>query len=109
MRKNGEVLFNLVLFLKELLEKVTSNIRKKTTHLQLPISPEEKLALISRFLATGESFQSLMYQYRVSDKTISKYIPEVADAIFNVLKDEYLKFPQSKQKWLEISRGIYDK
>ena len=50
-----------------------------------------------------------MYQYRVSDKTISKFIPEVADAIFNVLKDEYLKFPQSKQEWLEISRGIYDK
>ena len=50
-----------------------------------------------------------MYQYWVSDKTISKFIPEVADAIFNVLKDEYLKFPQSKQEWLEISRGIYDK
>ena len=50
-----------------------------------------------------------MYQYRVSDKTISKFIPEVANAIFNELKDEYLKFPQSKQEWLEISRGIYDK
>ena len=50
-----------------------------------------------------------MYQYRVSDKTISKFIPEVADEIFNVLKDEYLKFHQSKEEWLKISRGIYDK
>ena len=52
---------------------------------------------------------SLMYQYRVSDKTISKFKPEVADAILNVLKDKYLKFPQSKQELLEISRGVYDK
>ena len=45
----------------------------------------------------------------MSDKAISKFILEVAGAIFNVLKGEYLKFPQSKQEWLEISRGIYDK
>ena len=109
LRKNGKVVFNFFLFPKELLEKVMPYIKKKTTHLRLPISSEEKLTLTLRFLATGESYQSLMYQYRVSDKTISKFIPEVADAIFNVLKDEYLKFPQSNQEWLEISRGIYDK
>ena len=34
---------------------------------------------------------------------------EVADAIFNMLKNEYSKFLQSKQEWLEISRGVYDK
>ena len=109
LRKNGEVVFNFFLFLKELQEKVTLYIRKKTTHLQLLISPEEKLALTLRFLPTGESYQGLMNQYLVSDKTISKFIPEVPDTIFNILKDEYLKFPQSKQEWLEISRSIYDK
>ena len=67
----------------------------------MPISPEEKLALTLRFLATGESYQRL-YQYREFDKKISKFIPEVVGAIFNVLKDEYLKFPQSNQKGLEI-------
>ena len=106
MRRNGEVAFNFFLFPKELLEKVTPYFRKKTTHLRLTISPEEKVALTLRFLATGESYQSLMYQHRVCGKAISKFIPEVADAIFNVLKDEYLKFPQSKQEWFEISREI---
>ena len=109
MKKDGEVVFNFFLFPKKLPEKVTPYIRKKTTHLRLAISPEEKLALTLRFIATGESHQSLMYQYRVSHKTISRFIPEVADAIFNVLKDEYLKFSQSKQEWLEISGGIYNK
>ena len=109
LEENGAVVFNFFLFQKEPLEKITQYIRMKTTHLRLLISPEKKLALTLQFLAAGESYQRLMYQYRVSDKTISKFIPEVEDAIFNVLKDEYLKFPQSKQKWLEISRGIYGK
>ena len=109
MKKDGEVVFDFFLFPKKLPEKVTPYIRKKTTHLRLAISPEEKLALTLRFIATGESHQSLMYQYRVSHKTISRFIPEVADAIFNVLKDEYLKFSQSKQEWLEISGIIYNK
>ena len=103
LRKNGEVVFNFFLFPKKLLEKIIQYIRKKTTHLWLPISPEEKLALTLRFLATGESYQRL-YQYREFDKKISKFIPEVVGAIFNVLKDEYLKFPQSNQKGLEILR-----
>ena len=63
LRKNREAVFNLFLFPKELLEKVTPYIRKKTTHLRLSISPEEKLTLTLRFLAVGESYQSLMCQY----------------------------------------------
>ena len=42
----------------------------------------------------------------MSDKTISKVILEVADAIFKVLKDDYFKSSQCKEEWLEISRGI---
>ena len=34
---------------------------KKTTRFRLPISPEEKLAITLRFLATGETYKSFMY------------------------------------------------
>ena len=47
-----------------------------------------------------------MYQSRVSDRTISKLIPEVADTILKVLKDDYFKFSEYTEEWLEISRGI---
>ena len=47
-----------------------------------------------------------MYQYRVSDKTVSKFIPEVADAIFNVLKDEYLKFLNLSKNGLKYREGF---
>ena len=64
---------------QELLEKIRPQITKQTT-------PEEKLAVTLRFLATGESYQRLMYQFRMSDKTISPFIPTVAKAIYQVLK-----------------------
>ena len=50
-----------------------------------------------------------MYQSRVSDRTISKLIPEVADTILKVLKDDYFKFSEYTEEWLEISRNIYEK
>ena len=43
----------------------------------------------------------------MSDKTICKFLPKVADGIFKELKDDYFKFPQSEKEWLKISRGIY--
>ena len=32
----------------------------------LPIMPDERLALTLRYIATGESFQSLSFQFRIS-------------------------------------------
>ena len=61
------------------------------TQLRKPISAEEKLAVTLRFLATGETFLSLMYQFRTRHGTITKFIPQVLDAIYTVLKDDYLK------------------
>ena len=39
-----------------------------------PISPEERLTLAIRYLATGESFQSLSYQFRISLNAVSYII-----------------------------------
>ena len=38
------------------------------------IGPEIKIAITLRFLATGESYESLMYQFRVHSSAISKFI-----------------------------------
>ena len=56
-------------------------ITKKTTRFRFPISPEERLAIALRFLATGETYKSLMYQYRVSEVSISRFVPEVCQGI----------------------------
>ncbi|XP_063585209.1 uncharacterized protein LOC134762594 [Penaeus indicus] len=46
-----------------------------------PISSEEKPCLFLRYLATGESFRSLAFQYRISHSWISVIVREVAEAI----------------------------
>ena len=55
------------------------------------------------------SRQNKIKMSRLEIVLITSIYNTTADAIFNVLKDGYLKFRQSKQEWLEISRGIYDK
>lgn len=44
-----------------------------------------------RWLASGGSYTSLQYSTRISKQSLSRIIPETCDAIYQVLKDEYLK------------------
>nr|CAH7732404.1 unnamed protein product [Callosobruchus chinensis] len=74
-----------------LLEKVSSRIRKKDTSMRRAITPKERLIITLRYLATGDSYRSLMYLFRVPANTISLIIPEVCQAIYDVLKDKFLK------------------
>nr|CAH7714434.1 unnamed protein product [Callosobruchus chinensis] len=74
-----------------LLEKVSSRIRKKDTSMRRAITPKEWPIITLRYLATGDSYRSLMYLFRVPANTISLIIPEVFQAIYDVLKDEFLK------------------
>ena len=92
-----------------MINKVGPLITKQTTNLRLPISPEEKLAITLRYLATRETFQSLMYQFRVHRATIAKFIPEVCKAIYNCLKDEYLKVPSSVEEWETVANKTFDR
>ncbi|CAG4974181.1 unnamed protein product [Colias eurytheme] len=87
-----------------LLEKVAPKIKKKDTHFRQAISPAEKLMVTLRFLATGDSYQSLMYLFRISASTISLFIPEVCLAIYTALK-QYIKVPTTTEEWLKIAEG----
>lgn len=73
------------------LELVAPIITKKTTKFREPISASQRLAVTLRFLATGESYRSLQYMFRIPHNTISGIIPEVCDAIYKVLQPDYLK------------------
>ncbi|KAH1016988.1 hypothetical protein HUJ05_007726 [Dendroctonus ponderosae] len=62
----------------------------------------DKLIITLRYLATGESFRNLMYNFRIHESTISLFIPVVLKAIYEELKDNYLKVPDISAEWLEI-------
>ena len=68
-----------------------------------PISAEEKLAVTLRYMAKGETMESLMYQYRIHSTTIGLFIQPVCRAIFHVLAPQYMKCPDSEQEWSKLA------
>lgn len=72
---------------EELLSKVQAKIRKQDTVMRQAISPKLKLQITLRYLATGNSFSTLAYAYRVPKNTISNFLEEVCIAIYEALQD----------------------
>ncbi|KAK9955975.1 hypothetical protein ABG768_015812 [Culter alburnus] len=59
-----------------------TQFHRKNTNYQDCISVGERLMITLRFLATGESFKSLSYQFRVGMYTIQQFVPETCVAIY---------------------------
>jgi hypothetical protein len=53
----------------ELLDRLTPRLTKAHTNWRAPLEPGLKLAVTLRFLATGNSFHSLAYEFRVAHNT----------------------------------------
>lgn len=70
-----------------LLDCIKPRIERQDTSYRKAISAEERLALTLRFLATGDSFTSLQYLFKVSKQLISEIVPEVCQAIIECLSD----------------------
>ncbi|XP_050516576.1 uncharacterized protein LOC126891442 [Diabrotica virgifera virgifera] len=58
--------------------------------------------------ASGDSFASLMYTFKVSTPSISRIIKDVALAVVKVLQ-EYVQLPTSEEKWLEIAQQFQER
>uniref|UniRef100_A0A672K966 DDE Tnp4 domain-containing protein n=1 Tax=Sinocyclocheilus grahami TaxID=75366 RepID=A0A672K966_SINGR len=74
-----------------LLELVAPFITKQSTQLRQPISGRDRLSITLRYLATGESFSSLSFQYYVGRSTVGVNVKETCKMLHHVLKNDYLK------------------
>ena len=92
-----------------LVEAVAPFIKKQETCMRESIQPSERVALAIRYLATGETFQSLSFQFRIGTSTISCIVMEVCVAIYRVFGKEYLKTPNTSDKWNEIAQLFYSR
>ncbi|XP_034065944.1 protein ALP1-like [Gymnodraco acuticeps] len=87
-------------------ELITPITQRENTNYPDCISVGTRLMVTLRFLATGESFRSLSYQFRVGVSTIRQFVPETCTAIYEVLKEKYLKCPDTVEEWQQVADGF---
>ena len=90
----------------EMVEKVSQTLSKATTRMQLPLPVGLKLAVTLRHLATGNSYASLSYSFRVSKGSICIFVPQVCQAIIDTYKDEVMKCPRTPEAWRRVAAGF---
>ncbi|XP_025156017.1 uncharacterized protein LOC105181719 [Harpegnathos saltator] len=83
--------------------QVTPLIQKQNTQLRENIPFDERLSVTLRHLATGENQESLSLTFRLDTSTISGIIKEVLRAILTVLKEKFLRFPNTEDEWCVIA------
>ncbi|XP_022181356.1 putative nuclease HARBI1 [Myzus persicae] len=88
-----------------LLNKVHQKIQRSNTIMREAIPARVKLQVTLSYLATGNSYRNLQQSFRVSRAAISKFIPEVCDAIYEALGD-FIKVPSTHEEWKVIEEGF---
>ncbi|XP_069586529.1 uncharacterized protein [Ranitomeya imitator] len=79
-----------------LLRLVEGAITRQDTQLRRSISADERLLVILRFLATGETLRSLHFQFRIGVSTLSGIISDTCRALWDNLRGEFLPVPTSE-------------
>lgn len=59
-------------------------------------------------MATGESYRSLAFHFRLGRTTVSEIVSETCNILWSTLKDEYMPIPTT-EKWYEIADEYFDK
>ena len=67
------------------------------------------MAITLRHLATGASYAELMYSFRVGKNTISKFVPEVLEAVIQEYSEEVLPAIVTPEQWQEIASDFQTK
>ena len=79
----------------KIVDLLLERLHKKDTVMKACVKPAEMCCLAIRYLATGESFHSLEFQFPMSGVTISKIVIEVCQALFEVIGPIYLSTPKT--------------
>ena len=92
-----------------LVEKNSAKLTKEHTVMRQCIKPHEMVCVAFRYLASGKSFRSLQFQFRIGSKTISEIVIDVCCVVIEILGPDHLNTPRSKARWLEIANKFEER
>ncbi|KAL4084157.1 hypothetical protein QTP88_027990 [Uroleucon formosanum] len=87
---------------QSLLEMIRPKITKQDTNMRPSVTAEERLIVTLRYLATGNSYEDLKFTSAISPQLIGKIVPETCKAIYEALKNDYLKTLSSTRDVLAL-------
>ncbi|XP_041441463.1 uncharacterized protein LOC121401193 [Xenopus laevis] len=90
----------------ELLSIVKPGLCRAQSLMRGSISPEERLCVTLRFLATGQSFASMYFQFLIGRSTISIIVRETCQIIWIELQRIVLP-PPNENAWRTIAEDFY--
>ncbi|KAA0721497.1 hypothetical protein E1301_Tti020112 [Triplophysa tibetana] len=93
----------------DVLDLVSPLITKQDTKMRRAITARERLSLTLRFLITGHTFRSLSLQYPVGGSTVSIIVLETCAALHQVMKDRFLKTPDTEDDWRRIAKRFEER
>lgn len=77
---------------------------KRDTCYRNVIRPGLKLAITLRYMASCDSYRSLMYGFRVPHNTICLLIPDVCRAVIDAYSAQVIACPTTQDEWLEVAQ-----
>ncbi|VDI11317.1 Hypothetical predicted protein [Mytilus galloprovincialis] len=75
---------------QEIVNRLTPRLQKKDTWYRKALPVGLKVAITLRYLATGDSYHSLMYLFRVPHNTISNLVVQVCEAIISEYAEDVI-------------------
>ncbi|XP_018396263.1 PREDICTED: putative nuclease HARBI1, partial [Cyphomyrmex costatus] len=91
-------------FFEKLLQLIRPSITKQSV-VREAISPETRLHITLRYLASGDSMRSLSYAFRVGHNTISKIVSETCEVIWECLKDTVF-IKNNENSWQNVANDF---
>ncbi|KAM7309617.1 uncharacterized protein ISCGN_006618 [Ixodes scapularis] len=93
----------------QLLSRVGPRIARQDTVMRRAIPPETRLQVTLRYLATGESHHSLSRQFRLGHSSVNDLIHETCTALYEELKEDFIRTPKTEEEWLDVISGFAQK
>lgn len=73
------------------------------------ISPEQRLVLTMRFLASGASFRQLSFDFLIGETTVGKICRDTCQAIVEALAPTYMRKPAAADEWRKVAADFWER